>query len=42
MIGSACSGFGSPFFLVVATVLFGVIQCFEGGWQIYKAYYPSR
>lgn len=28
--------------LVVCTVLFGIIQCFEGGWQIYKAYYPSR
>ncbi|KAN0090497.1 hypothetical protein V8E51_019076 [Hyaloscypha variabilis] len=27
--------------LVVCTVLFGVIQCIEGGWQIYKAYYPS-
>ncbi|KAE9365862.1 hypothetical protein N431DRAFT_418724 [Stipitochalara longipes BDJ] len=27
--------------LVVCTVLFGIIQCLEGGWQIYKAYYPS-
>jgi hypothetical protein len=27
--------------VVVTTILFGIIQCFEGGWQIYKAYYPS-
>jgi hypothetical protein len=27
--------------LVVCTVLFGIIQCIEGGWQIFKAYHPS-
>ncbi|RDW56858.1 hypothetical protein BP5796_12925 [Coleophoma crateriformis] len=26
--------------LVVCTILFGIIQCFEGGWQIWKAYHP--
>jgi hypothetical protein len=27
--------------LVVCEILFGVIQCLEGAWQIYKAYHPS-
>jgi hypothetical protein len=26
--------------LVVCTLLFGLIQCVEGGWQIWKAYHP--
>jgi hypothetical protein len=25
--------------LVVSTILFGIIQCIEGGWQIWKAYH---
>lgn len=25
--------------LVVCTILFGMIQCLEGGWQIWKAYH---
>jgi hypothetical protein len=27
--------------LVFCTVLFGVVQCVEREWQIWKAYYPS-
>lgn len=27
--------------LVGATLVFGFIQCFEGGWQIWKAYHPE-
>ncbi|KAH8653128.1 hypothetical protein BGZ60DRAFT_473333 [Tricladium varicosporioides] len=27
--------------LVACTLLFGLIQCLEGGWQIWKAYHPS-
>jgi len=27
--------------VVVCTILFGFIQCIEGGWQIYKAYSPN-
>jgi len=27
--------------LVVCTLVIGIIQCFEGGWQIWKAYHPS-
>ncbi|KAH6664904.1 hypothetical protein B0J14DRAFT_239014 [Halenospora varia] len=27
--------------LVVCTLAFGLIQCLEGGWQIWKAYHPS-
>lgn len=27
--------------VLVLTVVFGVIQCIEGGLQVYKAYHPS-
>jgi hypothetical protein len=26
--------------LVFCTILFGIIQCVEGGWQVWKAYHP--
>lgn len=28
--------------VLILTVMFGIIQCIEGGIQVYKAYYPSR
>ena len=27
--------------LVVSTLLFGVVQSIEGGWQVWKAYHPT-
>jgi hypothetical protein len=27
--------------LIVCTLFFGLVQCVEGGWQVWKAYYPS-
>ncbi|KUJ20174.1 uncharacterized protein LY89DRAFT_682955 [Mollisia scopiformis] len=34
------SWFWVAILLVVCTLLFGFIQCVEGGWQIWKAYHP--
>jgi hypothetical protein len=33
--------FWVAFALVIFSVIFGVVQCVEGAWQIWKAYYPS-
>ena len=33
--------FWTAVIVVILTVLFGVVQCIEGGLQVYKAYHPS-